>query len=147
MEFDPTKPVQTREGNEARIICTDRIGNQPIVALFKGYTRKDEEEIEFIESYHSNGEYLSNGDDFGLDLINIPEPKPVDIHVGGIYKTAYGNICIVVDTDEYLNESTSIRSLICDDSRISELHRGNIVKHIGEIKNMSEYLKGDKDAR
>ena len=36
-KFDPTKPVQTRDGREARIICTDveRKGDWPIVALIK----------------------------------------------------------------------------------------------------------------
>lgn len=35
-KFDPTKPVQTRDGRPARIICTDRYesnGQFPIVAL------------------------------------------------------------------------------------------------------------------
>lgn len=31
--FDPTKPVQTRDGRKARIICTDAKGVLPIIAL------------------------------------------------------------------------------------------------------------------
>lgn len=31
--FDPTKPVQTRDGRKARIICTDAASPLPIVAL------------------------------------------------------------------------------------------------------------------
>ena len=75
MTFDPTKPVKTIEGHEARIICTNKIGNHPIVALIKGYTRKDEEEIEFVETYESNGKYLDTDKDYCMDLVNIKEEE------------------------------------------------------------------------
>jgi hypothetical protein len=31
--FDPNRPVQTRDGREARVLCTDASGDYPIVAL------------------------------------------------------------------------------------------------------------------
>lgn len=65
--FDPSKPVQTRDGRKARIICTDRRngGELEIVALVEcdGY--------ESVASFSSNGQYLKNhkGD---YDLVNVP---------------------------------------------------------------------------
>ena len=50
MTFDPTKPVQTRDGRKARIICTDL--NNPafrIVAVI------DHPGGEYVETYYSNG--------------------------------------------------------------------------------------------
>ena len=32
--LDINKPVQTRDGQPARILCTDKKGNLPILALF-----------------------------------------------------------------------------------------------------------------
>lgn len=41
--FDPTKPVRTRDGRPARIICTDRkaLGAAPIAALVMGVSGED----------------------------------------------------------------------------------------------------------
>ena len=61
--FDPTKPVQLRDGTPARVICVDRRGQYPIVAVSGGDDR--------ITTHRSGGEQS-----FGLmgprDLINIP---------------------------------------------------------------------------
>lgn len=65
-KFDPTKPVQTRDGRKARIICTDRKGEMPIVALITS-----EDGTETISDFKLNGSYWC-----GLkesDLINIPQ--------------------------------------------------------------------------
>jgi len=66
--FDPTKPVQTRNGLKARIICTDQAGSRrPVVALVS-HTNGEED----IVSYTSNGSRWVNGDTASVDLINVP---------------------------------------------------------------------------
>lgn len=64
-EFDPTKPVQTRNGRKARILCTDRKNTYPIVALI---TFEDEE---FYHAYTKEGKYWEDEDYHEYDLINI----------------------------------------------------------------------------
>jgi len=63
--FDPTKPVQTRDGCKARIICVDRQGTKPVVALVENAT------IEKLFVYEENGQFsLLRFDD--SDLVNVP---------------------------------------------------------------------------
>jgi hypothetical protein len=71
IKFDPTKPVQTRDGRKARIICTDRksIGGYPIVALIHESQSRD---------FETHGVYTLDGKNYPaddrlnpLDLINI----------------------------------------------------------------------------
>ena len=64
--FDPTKPVQTRDGQPARIICTDRKGAYPIVALIS-YTYGED-----CCGYGRDGRF-ADGNQCHRDLINIPE--------------------------------------------------------------------------
>lgn len=54
---NPNKKIITREGNDVRIICTDKTGlnSKPIVALI---TIPDKEEI--IETYSEDGVILKN---------------------------------------------------------------------------------------
>ena len=74
-KFDPTKPVQTRDGRKARIICTDRdFTGYSIVALIK-----TESEEERIEAYRSDGSRKFYRDD--LDLINVPEKVTMYVNV------------------------------------------------------------------
>lgn len=69
--FDPTKPVETRDGRKARIICTD--ANQPlgpIVALVTMYDGTEEPLV-----YHADGTYIKLvGKD---DLVNAPSRAEV----------------------------------------------------------------------
>jgi hypothetical protein len=67
-KFDPTKPVQTRDGRSARIICTDRVGGAPIVALVKIGLN---EEANY--GYRSDGVRYSKNGDRSDDLVNIPQ--------------------------------------------------------------------------
>ena len=66
MTFDPTKPVRTRSGREARIVCTDVKGNQNILALIL-----DHDGEESAEYFDSDGKYFG-GTESVYDLINIP---------------------------------------------------------------------------
>jgi hypothetical protein len=51
--FDPTKPVATCDGREARIICTDKKGKHPIVALVAA---QNDEEISL--SFDAEGRHM-----------------------------------------------------------------------------------------
>jgi hypothetical protein len=70
--FDPTKPAQTRDGRAARIICVDRDGIHPIVALVR-----ERASGESVRHYAADGMRATAislpdrtlGDD---DLVNIP---------------------------------------------------------------------------
>lgn len=73
-KFDPTKPVQTRSGLKARIICTDRNHPKyPIVALV------EDDGIESAIYVTKEGTHMFNpgyNTAYTLDLINIPERPP-----------------------------------------------------------------------
>lgn len=67
--FDPTKPVQTRDGRKARIICTDMQSDHPIVALIKAELCPERMQI-----YFRDGLCFAHRESAD-DLINIPERK------------------------------------------------------------------------
>lgn len=73
MIFDPEKPVQTRDGRKARIICTDRVARNegPVVALV------DESGHEESWFYTKSGRLFGMSEEDDLDLINIPEEHEV----------------------------------------------------------------------
>ena len=76
-KFDTTKPVQTRDGRKARIICTDRFyPGYPIVALI--------DDVHFgretLKAYSPDGIVLYEPYS-GMDLINIPEKVTVYLNV------------------------------------------------------------------
>ena len=64
------KPVCTRDGRKARIICFDAKGDKPIIALI---------EYEIDErpcNYFANGRFYSNSNENNdADLIMLPEKK------------------------------------------------------------------------
>lgn len=91
MTFDPTKPVQTRNGKKARILATNRISNEfPIVALVT-----ESPDREAVRVFSSEGRYVDKFDS-GLDLVNIPERTELFVnvynkgqgraHIGAVYR-------------------------------------------------------------
>ena len=90
MSFDVNKPVQTRDGRKARIICTDAKGNRPIVALAERNSGD-----EYASWHGSNGRWWPSGDETGDDLINIPEKRWAVIYE--IEEEGYG---VLVTTHE-----------------------------------------------
>lgn len=65
------KPICTRDGRKARIICFDSNGGRPIVALIT--ESDDEEEIPY--KYHYDGSYNCQDIPSDLDLMMLPEKK------------------------------------------------------------------------
>lgn len=70
MKFDPAKPVVTKGGLPARIICTDREGSDAysVVALLNRGSG-----VETLESFTNDGKYYGPESDSRMDLVNIPE--------------------------------------------------------------------------
>lgn len=101
MTFDPSKPVQTRDGRKARIVCTDTDNGRggTILALIDD---SDGDGNEHPFHYLDTGMWAVNrqGHDEGLDLINIPETHEV---VAGFYEMRVKGARVgvaVADVDE-----------------------------------------------
>lgn len=76
MTFDPTKPVQTRDGRPARIICTDREYDLPIIAL-----TKNSEGYDMIIQCHTDGFQLRNKEPDRNDLVNVPRTMYLNLYM------------------------------------------------------------------
>ena len=77
MTFDPEKPVQTRNGRKARIICTDLkeyAHGDTVMALIE-----QDDGSEDWTTYRSSGRYVDGMED-SQDLINIPEKRWVNVN-------------------------------------------------------------------
>ena len=68
------KPVFTRDGRKARIVCFDAKGDQPIIALVEAKGNKDAL-IEKVESYFINGHSVFEVRETNNDLMMLPEKK------------------------------------------------------------------------
>lgn len=65
---DWTKPVRTRDGRAARVLCTDANRDYPVIALI------DEGKGERLEQYCADGSFLANRDGpTESDLVNARE--------------------------------------------------------------------------
>lgn len=51
--------VETRDGNSVRIICWDKDGVNPLVALITMYSDYDQSITEFVFTYNINGHYMA----------------------------------------------------------------------------------------
>lgn len=67
--IDFSKPVQTRDGRKARVICTDRkYSLYPVIALIEG-----DNDIENVAVFTKNGHYLYDNGNHQKDLIQAPQ--------------------------------------------------------------------------
>ena len=73
---DPSRKVVTREGRDVRIICTDRKGDCPIVALIKKYDGNSEVVAAYSKDGITNEFACALYDLFFAD--EIPDFKPYD---------------------------------------------------------------------
>ncbi|WJY17649.1 hypothetical protein QQS45_08305 [Alteriqipengyuania flavescens] len=67
--FDPTKPVQTRDGRKARILSTEGPGEKPLVVALQRTDRAGE----VLVSRYADGHVSRAGREMPHDLINVPE--------------------------------------------------------------------------
>ena len=82
------KPVCTRDGRKARIVCFDAKGDQPIIALVEAKGNKDAL-IEEVERYFINGHSVFEVKETNNDLMMLPEKKEgwVNVYKERCYKT------------------------------------------------------------
>ena len=78
-KFDPTKPVQTRDGRKARILCSDRrsVHGFSILALVE--TKFGNDVVDDIISYRPDGTHEINGDHSRHDLVNVWEKQKISL--------------------------------------------------------------------
>ena len=93
------KPVCTRDGRKARIICFDRKGYNmfPIVALIMNGDRESD-----IYTYRPNGTWDNSGNESDKDLMMLPEKKEGWIN---IIKTEGGDYCCKGEVNSNYNDA------------------------------------------
>lgn len=84
-DFDPhwVHGHITRDGRKARVICTDAMGLQPVVALVQ-----DAPQIECPRTYTRDGRFFIGGPSSVADLLNAPAPKKKGyavVHADDVY--------------------------------------------------------------
>jgi len=73
-KFDPTLPVQTRDGKKVQILSTE--GDSLIAYVEKGQSHPCSGGVWALRVYNVNGKYFgSTGADSCVDLINCPPTK------------------------------------------------------------------------
>ena len=96
------KPVCTRDGRNARIICFDAKGmHQPIIALIT-----QDNGIEHIETYYSDGRFNDDSNSQSdYDLMMLPEKKEgwVNVYKERIYSTKEEAIEATYDGVTYID--------------------------------------------
>lgn len=101
--FDPTKPVQTRDGREVKLFL-DYPGGRVGYPYLGVYKRGDEGW--FLQDWAENGSVFC-GDDlpYGIDLVNVPERRGGWINIeeagqGVVYPHRNRIACIYVEFEE-----------------------------------------------
>ena len=97
------KPVCTRDGRKARIICFDKKYIRPIVALVDHWDEADEE-VEGIIECHNDGYYNCREIPSPNDLMMLPEKKEGWVNVYKIKESTFGYITSYFDTEENAKE-------------------------------------------
>lgn len=92
--FDPTKPVQTRDGRKARIIDTKLQAAQPIAAaVLNTYG------TEYVLTFREDGRFYEDLDSQSPDdLINIPTKRSITFWVN-VYEDDSGKVQYTTHTD------------------------------------------------
>lgn len=99
---NPSRKVVTRDGRNVRIICTDRRGDYPVIALI-GKQDNDEETLDAFTEY---GRWALSGKESANDLFFTTEK-----HEGWInlYRCEYNMKCCI-STYPYDSEERAIES-------------------------------------
>ena len=97
-----SKPVCTRDGRKARIICFDKQEGLPIVALVE--TKKNGRISEEIALFYINGRAISADIDSEHDLMMLPEKKEGWVNMYKMKESTFGYITAYFDTEEKAKE-------------------------------------------
>lgn len=92
---NPSRKVVTRDGSKVRIICTDKKGDCPIVALITTLDGVAEETV----IYKENGKFFGDTS-YKYDLFFAPEKREGWVNVHKVENTPYLDTCIW-PTEEY----------------------------------------------
>lgn len=101
------KPVCTRDGRKARIICFDAKCIKPIVALIQGSDNSEQ-----IEYYTENGVFSNGGTGKNRDLMIFLEKKEGWVNIYGEEKERYCSNVIYSSKEEALNISKQLKEHI-----------------------------------
>lgn len=101
------KPVCTRDGRKARIICFDAKCIKPIVALIQGSDNSEQ-----IEYYTENGVFSNGGTGKNRDLMILLEKKEGWVNIYGEEKERYCSNVIYSSKEEALNISKQLEEHI-----------------------------------
>lgn len=101
------KPVCTRDGRKARIICFDAKCIKPIVALIQGSDNSEQ-----IEYYTENGVFSNGGTEKNRDLMILLEKKEGWVNIYGEEKERYCSNVIYSSKEEALNISKQLKEHI-----------------------------------
>ncbi len=114
LTFDPTKPLRTRCGQEARIYATEAGGIYPIhgavFSLRDGKWRQN--------AWTPSG-CSQVGEESPLDLINIPEQptfrpwKLTEVPYGGIARLKNGTRMLITPNNDWTTDATLINWVWC----------------------------------
>ena len=130
-KFDPTKPVQTRDGRKVRILCTDArlsychnegITMSPIVALIEDESEHGAKDSVYF--YTKEGSFYGTNNPEPIDLVNIPERvvKYKLIHDSGYVGATYSSIIQAKDSQSNYAEIKSILKLTYEDGKVVETY-------------------------
>ena len=96
------KPVCTRDGRKARIICFDaKRMHQPIIALITQYNG-----VEYIETYYSNGCFnddINSQSDYDLMMLSEKKEGWVNVYKERIYSTKEEAIEATYNSSTYID--------------------------------------------
>lgn len=101
------KPVCTRDGRKARIICFDAKCIKPIIALIQGSDNSEQ-----IEYYTENGVFSNGGTGKNRDLMILLEKKEGWVNIYGEEKERYCSNVIYSSKEEALNVSKQLKEYI-----------------------------------
>lgn len=101
------KPVCTRDGRKARIICFDAKCIKPIIALIQGSDNSEQ-----IEYYTENGVFSNGGTGKNRDLMILLEKKEGWVNIYGEEKERYCSNVIYSSKEEALNISKQLKEYI-----------------------------------
>lgn len=109
--IDWTKPIQTRNGRKARVLCTDLASNPSELIVVTAV--RDPDGNEFVQLVRQDGRVLKSSNDV-LDMLNIPEEI-----------TGWVNV--------YAAEGGSLNFGMLRKERFGMLHKGRLAINEGGI--------------
>ncbi len=92
--LDLTKPIQTRDGRKVRLLCTNKIGREPIVGLI---VYSDGSEV--VGTWDSHGRYFADSESVS-DLVNVQEKKKIKVEVRLVREPVTGTIIAVCYSEQ-----------------------------------------------